>query len=271
MPRFSSRAALSAAAVSICIVALAPADSYAQRRRAQNRNVAAARSPTGITGRAVVIDERLSVLRSEPELSANFLQRLSHGREVTVSGSRTASDGVTFYRVAVTRNTRGWMQAESLASARRAADDARLLLLARNSNGFERVERARLHLELFPRSHARAQALLLLGDAANTAAETLTRNARRRIGAAETNSNPAPAHSFALNFQGLDRYAREGVRFTYDPAAKRYAYDGAAWREIVRRYARTPEAAEARKRIDALAAASSAPSAPTAAPAVVPR
>lgn len=279
MPRFDCRVASSSVVLLrtitialFCVVAFAPAESHAQRRRAPRRGAAAApRNPAGcVTGRAIVIDERLAVLRSEPDLSATLLQRLSHGREVTVAGLRTASDGVTFYRVTVTRNTRGWMQAESLASARRAADDARLLRLARGSNGFEQIERARLHLELFPRSPARSQALLLLGDAASAAAANLTRGARRRINPAEMNANPAPAHSYMLNFRDLDRYAREGVRFAYDSAANRYVYDGAAWREIVRRHAQTPEAAEARRRLDALAAAQGAsPAVSPVTPAIV--
>jgi hypothetical protein len=44
------------------------------------------------------------------------------------------------------------------------------------------------------------------------------------------------------------------VRFVLDRSAKRLHYDGAAWREIVRRYPQSPEAAEARERLARLAA-----------------
>jgi hypothetical protein len=55
---------------------------------------------------------------------------------------------------------------------------------------------------------------------------------------------------YYLNYSGLDRYNRQGVTFTFDRAARQFHYDGAAWREIVRRYPRSPEAAEARNRLE---------------------
>ncbi|HEY9286328.1 MAG TPA: hypothetical protein VIP46_22945, partial [Pyrinomonadaceae bacterium] len=59
------------------------------------------------------------------------------------------------------------------------------------------------------------------------------------------------AHSYFLNFNGLDRYSRQGVNFTFDRAGRRYAYDGACWREILRRHPRSLEAAQARARLAA--------------------
>ena len=38
----------------------------------------------------------------------------------------------------------------------------------------------------------------------------------------------------------------------FDRASKQFHYDGAAWREIIRRYPNSPEAAEARKRLEGL-------------------
>ena len=64
------------------------------------------RPPAG--GRvAVVVDERLSALRDEPNLSAALTQRLGLGRAVALTGARKDADGVAFYQVAVTRRTRG--------------------------------------------------------------------------------------------------------------------------------------------------------------------
>ncbi len=229
----------------LLLILLAADTAFTQRRRA---------SASTISSRAIVIDERLAALRSEPDLSAPLVQRLGRGRDVTITGTRRASDGVTFHRVAVTRNTRGWMQTESLASGRNAGDDERLLRLVRGSEGFDRIERARIFLELFPRSTLRPQALLLFGDAAASAAERLTRDAARRLDKAEMAATPAPPHSFMLNFQGIDRFNREGIRFTYEQAANRLRYDGASWREIVRRYPQSDEAAEARKRLAELPA-----------------
>jgi hypothetical protein len=53
---------------------------------------------------------------------------------------------------------------------------------------------------------------------------------------------------------GLDRYRRLGVLFDFDPASKGYRYDGAAFREILRRHPHAPEADEARKRLETPAA-----------------
>jgi hypothetical protein len=200
---------------------------------------------------AVVVDERLSALRDAPSLLANVSRRIGRGRVVSVAGARESADGVTFYRVFVTRRTGGWLQAEAVVSPARAGDDARLLRLARGSEEFARVERARIFLETFPRSPLRPAALLLLAEASEDAAARLTRDASRRLEAGEMEAGGAPLKSFYLNFNGLDRYRRQGVTFTFDEASKQFRYDGAAWRELLRRHPRSPEAEKARARLAA--------------------
>jgi hypothetical protein len=207
------------------------------------------RPPAG--GRmAVVVDERLAALRDAPDLSAGLLRRLGRGRLVAVTGAKESGDGVRFYRVAVTRRTAGWVQAEALVSAARAGDDERLLRLVRASSEFERVARARIFLDTFPRSPRRPAVLLLLGEAATEAASRLTREAGRRLDERELAATGAPLKSFFLNYRGLDRYRRQGVVFRFDAAAKQFRYDGWAWREILRRHPRSPEAAEARRKLE---------------------
>jgi len=209
------------------------------------------RPPAG--GRAaVVVDERLSALRDAPDLSANFLLRLGRGRLVAVTGRRESGDGVSFCRVVLTRRTGGWVQADALVSPSRAGDDARLLRLARASEEFDRVARARIFLDTFARSPHRPAVLLLLGEAAGEAAARLTRDARRRLDERELAATGVPLRSYFLNYSGLDRYRRHGVVFRFDEATKQFQYDGAAWRELLRRHPRSPEAAEARRRLDAL-------------------
>src|ERR1700742_329174 len=115
--------------------------------------------PTG--GRlAVVVDERLSALRSTPQLTGKLVRRLSRGRLVAVTGTKTTADGIVFYRVNVTRRTRGWIQRESVVSSSRAGDDQRLLILIQTSHGFDRIVRARIFLDNFHRSPLRPQVLL---------------------------------------------------------------------------------------------------------------
>ena len=209
----------------------------------------------GADGRvAVVVDERLSALRDAPDLSANLLQRMSRGRTVTVTGARRGAGGVNFLRVGVTRRTGGWVQQEALVLPARAGDAERLLRLIRGSEDFDRLERAGIFLETFPRSPLRAAVLLLHGDAAAEAAARLSREAARRLDAREMEAGGAPAFTYFMNYNGLDRYRRLGVAFTFDPAAKQFRYDGASWREILRRHPSAPEAAEARGRLDPLRA-----------------
>jgi hypothetical protein len=185
----------------------------AQRRR---------RPPAG-GGAAVVVDERLAALRDAPRATANLIQRLSRGRFVAVAGERT-SGGVTYLRVLVTSRTGGWLQAEAVVRPSRAGEDARLLRLVRGSADFDRLARARLMLEVFPRSALRPAALLIFGDAAAEAAQRLTREARRRLDPAEMQAGGAPVASYFLNYNGLDRYRRLGVVFDFDPASKTYHF-----------------------------------------------
>lgn len=204
---------------------------------------------------AVVVDERLAALRESPGLSAGLLQRLGRGRYVAVTGERRSREGITFLRVAVTSRTSGWVQSEAVVRPARAGEDARLLRLIRGSEEFDRLARAQIFLEAFARSPLRPAVLLLLGDAAEAAAARLTREAARRLDAREMEAGGAPLQSYFLNYAGLDRYRRLGVVFDFDPAAKRFRYDGAAFREILRRHPHSPEAAEARSRLQAHASA----------------
>jgi hypothetical protein len=230
-----------ASALSLAVCSVAP------RARAQGKR----RAPAG--GRAaVVVDERLSALRDEPSLAGALLRRLGLGRAVALTGARREADGVAFYQVAVTRRTRGWLQSESFASPARAGDEARLVNLIKASRGFERVERARVFLDLFPRSRLRPEVLLLYGDAAEEAAVALTRAASSRLAEDRLPAGGAPLHSYYLNFNGLDRYRRNGIAFVFDRAKKQFHYDGESWRELVRHFPRSPEAARARRRIESL-------------------
>ena len=240
LQRLSVHVTRTAAAAFVLLMLTATAE--AQRRR---------RPPAG-GGAAVVVDERLAALRDAPAPTANLVQRLGRGRYVSVTAER-ASAGLTFLRVSVTSRTGGWLQAEAVVRPSRAGDDARLLRLVRGSAEFDRLARAHILLEAFPRSTLRPAALLVYGDAAAEAAERLTREANRRLDPGEMRAGGAPAESYFLNYHGLDRWRRLGVVFTLDAAAKRVHYEGAAWREILRRYPRSPEAIEARRRLDALA------------------
>jgi len=198
---------------------------------------------------AVVADERLAALRVAPHLNARLIQRLSRGRFVSVRTTRRNYEGVFFCHVVVTRRTSGWVQSEALVMSGRSGDDERLAHLIGGTDEFERVARARIFIDTFPRSPLRPKILLGLGDAAEEAAAQLTREATRRFERREIPTDGAPDFSYYLNYNGLDRYNRQGVTFTFNREKKQFHYDGAAWREIVRKYQKSPEATEAAKRL----------------------
>lgn len=239
MPHFQLSILFKRVAAAAFVLLLTTSSAEAQRRR----------RPPAVGGAAVVVDERLAALRDAPRPTANLIQRLGRGRLLAVTGERAAG-GVSYLKVSVTRRTGGWLQAEAVVRPARAGDDARLLRLVRGSKEFDRLARAHLLLESFPRTTLRPAALLVFGDAAAEAAERLTREARRRLDPEEMTAGGAPPASYFLNYNGLDRYRRLGVVFDYDPASGSYRYDGAAFREILRRHPHAPEAAEARRRLE---------------------
>ena len=202
---------------------------------------------------AVIADERLAALRSAPDPSARLLRRISRGRFVSIRGASRSRDGLLFYQVLVTRRTTGWLQSEAVVSAWRSGDDDRLVRLLEGGDEFERVARAKIFLNLFPRSPLRPKVLLIYGDAAEEAAAKLSREAERRFERRELPAGGAPEFSYYLNYSSLDRYNRQGIIFTFDRDYKRFHYEGWAWREIVRRYPNSAEALNARKRLDELA------------------
>lgn len=209
------------------------------------------RPPAG--GRVnVVIDERLSALRATPELSGVLLRRISRGALVAVTGVKTSREGVVLYRVNVTRRTSGWIQRDAVASPTRAGDDVRLLNLIKGSQDFDRIVRAKIFLDNFRLSELRAEVLMIFAVDAEEAAAHLSRDASRRLEEKEMTAGGAPLFSYFLNYNGLDRYNRQGITFTFNIREKRFQYDGEGWREIVHRYPRSPQAVEARKRLEAL-------------------
>ena len=197
---------------------------------------------------AVVVDERLAALRATPALNGKLVRRLGRGRLVAIRSTKSGADGITFLLVNVSSRTNGWIQREAVVSPSRTGDDRTLLSLIQHSQGFDRLSRARIFLDQFPRSRLRPEVLLLLGDTAEELAAKLSIDAARRL----SDLGDAPEFSYYLNYSGLDRYNRQRVGFVFDKTAKRFHYDGAAWRELIRRYPKTPQAEEAKKCLEVL-------------------
>jgi len=194
---------------------------------------------------AIVVDERLSALRSKPDLRAALIRRLGRGRLLAVKGVKRNHDGTVFFLVIASRRTQGWIQREAVVMPSRRGEDARLSLLIKSSVDFDRIVRARILLDYFPKSLFRPEVLLMLGDAAEQLSAKLSHEAERRT----RDRSSAPESSFFLNYAGLDRYNRQNVGFIFDERTRRLHYDGSAWRELIGRYPRSPQAQEARKRL----------------------
>lgn len=216
---------------------------------AQTTAPAKKRPPAG--GRVgIVIDERLSALRTTPEFYGKLLRRVSRGGLVAIRGEKRNRDGVVFYRVNVTSRTNGWIQRDAVASPSRPGDDARLLRLIKGSEDFDCIVRARIFLDNFRLSKLRPEVLMIYAQAAEDASGHLSRDASRRLDEKEMNAGGAPLFSYFLNFNELDRYNRQGVTFVFNAQEKRFHYDGEGWQEIIHRYPRSSEAVEARKQLE---------------------
>lgn len=209
------------------------------KRRAKAANDAA---------RAVVVDERLAVVREAPDASAMPIVRLRRGRSLTVTASKLLS-GVGYYKVAVSRKRTGWIQREAVAARGRKGDDERLARLIFASGGFDRIDRARIFLELFADSPRRPEILLDFGDKIEEFAAKLSRDSARRLSTREMEASDAPRATFFLNFQALDRFRKIGIVFVFDDRNARYHYDGTSWREVTRRFPGSPEALAAAQRL----------------------
>lgn len=209
------------------------------------------RAPAG--GRvAVVVDERLSALRATPSLNGVLLRRISRGGLLAITGAKTSHEGVIFYKVNVTRRTTGWIQREAVVVPSRAGEDARLLRLIKGSEDFDVIVRARIFLDNFRMSELRPEVLTIYALAAEEIAAHVSHDASRRLEEKEMMAGGAPVFTYFMNYNGLDRYNRQGITFTFDPRQKKFRYDGEAWQELIHRYPRSPQAAEARKRLEAL-------------------
>jgi hypothetical protein len=211
------------------------------------------RAPPG--GRvAIVVDERLSALRTTPEFSGQLVRRIGRGGLVAIRGEKRNRGGVVFYKVNINSRTSGWIQRDAVVSAWRLGDDARLLQLIKGSEDFDRLARARIFLDNFRQSELRPEVLMIHAEAAEDAATRLSHDASRRLDDKEMKAGGAPEFSYFMNFNGLDRYNRQGITFIFDQREKRFHYDGESWQEIVHRYPRSAQALEARKRLAALGA-----------------
>ena len=226
-------------------------ENHAQRKKGIAAKPSAATRSKEIGQTAIVLDETLSVLRPTPSLFAEPVQRMRRGREVKILGVRE-EDGVKFFKVTAAPRNFGWVQSEAVFGKFRPADEERLARLVQASSGFEQIELAAFYFTLYPNSQFRPSVLLLFGDLCQETAVRLSREATNRLDRREMAASAAPLHSYYLNYVGLDRYRKLGITFKFNTATKTYYYDGGSWREVVSKFASSPEAVEAQKRLETI-------------------
>jgi hypothetical protein len=225
----------------------------AQRSRTSLRSRQVTAKGAEVGQSATVIDETLSVLREKPSLFADAVQRMRRGRRIQILGVAEA-DGVKFYRVAAPPSSSGWVQADAVFGKFRPTDEERLARLVQASSGFDQIETAVEFFGLYPESKFRPSILMLFGDLLEETAAKLSRDASTKLKRMEMAASAAPLHSYYLNFVSLDRYRKLGIAFVFNSTARAFHYDGESWKEIVRKYPKSLDAADAQKRLDSLKA-----------------
>ncbi len=238
--------------ISLLILAAFALEVEAQRRPARTQARTASQTASrDVRQAAIVMDETLSVLRDKPSLFGNAIQRMRRGRKIQILGS-TEADGVRFLRVSAPPSATGWVQADAVFLKNRKEDEERFARLVMAAEGFPQIDLAIHFLNFYSVSEYRPSILLLLGDLLEDTATRLSREANSRLNRREMAATAAPLHSYYLNYVGLDRYRRLGIRFLFNPETRQYHYDGAAWQELAKDHANTSEAAESAKRLDEL-------------------
>jgi hypothetical protein len=199
--------------------------------------------------KAFVIDDRLSVLRRKPDLRGEVIRRLRVGHAVFIIGTPKITRGEPrFCRVAVSRRTRGWIHEAALAVPGHSGDDQRILKLIEATEGTDKITLCRLIIESFSRSRLVARSMLLLGEEADRLAEGLSQRIRRRLG--EVRGAVAAVRDYYLSDAGLDRYSKLGVAFDFNELTGEFSYDGKAFREVIKRFPTSEEAAVALQRLE---------------------
>jgi hypothetical protein len=132
----------------------------------------------------------------------------------------------------------------------RSGDDQRIWnVIEANPNEVDRIALCRILANRFPRSPLAPAALWRLGEEAERVSKSLTQRARTRLASSLRIPQAVPLGDLYLNDAGLDRYNRLGVHFQYHEPSGELLYDGAAYREIGKRYPTSEQAIEARKRL----------------------
>jgi hypothetical protein len=201
--------------------------------------------------KAFIIDDRLAALRRTPDMKAEVVRRLRIGRAVYLIETKAArGKQPKFYRVAVTRRTRGWLHVGAVIIPGRAGEAERVMKLIETTASFDRLTLCKFFIEQFKRSPLMPRVLLAIAEQAEQAASSLNRSADRRLKNLAPDATPAQLRDYYLSDTGLDRYSRLQIHFDFVENHSEYVYDGQAYREIIKRFPKSAEAVVAKKQLE---------------------
>jgi hypothetical protein len=87
-----------------------------------------------------------------------------------------------------------------------------------------------------------------MAEEADRASGALSQHARKHL----KDVNEVNLRDYYLSDSGLDRYSKLGIAFDFEPATSEFVYDGRAYRQILKRFPNSAEAALARKRLNSV-------------------
>jgi hypothetical protein len=123
-------------------------------------------------------------------------------------------------------------------------------LIETANDGFDRIRLCRILIESFGKSRLVPRALLLLGEEAERAAETLSQRVRKRLAEVRADTASSGLKDYYLSDTGLDRYSKLRIVFDFNEPRAEFVYDGKAYHDLVRRFPDSEECTQARQRIE---------------------
>lgn len=199
---------------------------------------------------AIVVDTGLSALRKSPNIASTVLRRLRTGRKIFIISTTKSQDGIKYYFIALTRRTRGFIEASAIINPSQQGEDARLMRLIENAEGTDKIILAQALLKLFPKSSFCADALLAEGETADQIAKELSRRVSKN---AIAKLDPElDQERYLLNYSGLDKYNRLGINFQVEE--KVYSYDGTAYKKVLSHYPKSQAALVVKEKLQLLLA-----------------
>lgn len=200
---------------------------------------------------AFVVEQDLAVLRLSPSVYSKAVKRLRTGRKLYLISCQSSKENATYCYVAVTRRTRGYIDSAAIVTLSKKGEDQRLAEMIENATDLvERLQLCRLFQQHFAHSPHLATVLLKEGETAELAAKQLSKRASNKL--KETLDQHIPQSRYWLNYSGLDRYSRLGIRFFYDEDQEAFVYDASAYKKLLKLFPNSPQAKEAAEHLKEL-------------------